>query len=119
MSEDIRKQVLQFVNGIRADLELPPVDSLRKGVCKDASHCTIAESIHEGSDLFVEVSPFAGDSIDGDLILTPTVYVESQEPRFVSEGEFYDPYTFKRPLPEAINKFALDFDKGEYPDLVR
>lgn len=126
MTKPIREQVLNWTNLIRADLGLEPLTALRPGVCTDASHCVIAESIVIGSDYGIEVIP----SDDSDFE-TGTVIVTSQRPGDKSiltlhrntDASFFDDDEFEVyeafiPMPRHVNDFAVRFDNRRYPDLI-
>lgn len=90
---NIKQEVLAWVNQVRAERGIgEPLTELPKGVPGQARCCVIAKAIGH-----CEVGP-------------------SSMPR--CGYIIYDSDDALDYLPDDVNKFALDFDVGRYPELV-
>lgn len=85
-----RAATLEFVNELREEHDLPPLDVLPAGLVLEALDCPVARAVTNCFDGTVEVSG---------------THVE------VNGGEKVD-------LPDAVGEFIAAFDDGAYPDLI-
>lgn len=96
-----RVGTLMFVNEVRNDLGLPPLDGLIGGTRQSNVHCAIANSIKEGlsTDYAVSVNHEGTNIHKRDGFLSSTLVRHYNH-------------------DADINKFISDFDLALYPDLV-
>lgn len=86
---DDTEYVLNYINELRRDYILgPPLTRVPKGYCNDSGHCPIARGLDPAR-----------------------VLVERAGVYFADLNEVAE-------FPSRITNFVLDFDRGEYPDLM-
>ena len=99
---------LDFVNKVRLDIQLPPVDKLEKGIPSDGANCPISRSIKIGRDnIVVNTVPylngkFGYSSIPGS--------VEIGSPNSCRRRVYI--------LKADVSHFVRRFDNGYYRDLL-
>lgn len=95
---------LEFVNGIRRQLDLEPIDELQKGRRDTALECPISNSIKYG---------FEG------TVCTNTKIVLVQDKRISDEKDNRFISTHKFTVLPEITDFIVAFDGGAYPEYER
>jgi len=103
-----QEQVLAWLNAERkAHSYGPPLDCIPHGEIGNCETCPISIALN-------------GSFVDGDGWIPVELTLLEREDPLVSPWEFLPPWEPLpwEPLPDFVRHFILDFDSGEYPELV-
>lgn len=110
---DTRKRVLDWINKQRANVGADPMEVLLPGEPGDMDHCVITHTFETNNDavIYTTTEPNEFDSnlknIDGSWGALS----------FFKNDDTLDNQVVVN-LPKFVAQFAMEFDRGDYPDLV-
>lgn len=97
--ETRRDQALRWVNELREECLMTPLEDLRPGQRSIAGACPITNSVHDCFPEPANITTYA---------ILMVFSFENDEPIEL----------FNAPLPNMVFGFVKDFDKGLHPDLL-
>lgn len=92
------RSTLKFVNRIREDLGRDPLDKLLPGIPGDPDFCVVANSVGMNG------AYFSGTGTRNSFFVVP------ERPGLALHTKFWK-------APKSVHRFAVDFDKGNLPQL--
>ena len=92
------QRTLAYVNRLRAQEQLPPVEKLPAGRLNSASLCPVAKALGEGYDGYVEIT--------------------NRDIRWYSREDVYRKSVWMWMVPVYVRDFIWAFDKERIPELI-